>query len=308
MKKLISMILTLAVALSLCACNTEKPDMDRDDSAPVTPSYIEDTTPPSSEPAEPEIPNLSMFVGQWVYMATNSTERDDTFTINADGTLEYEDKIYTWSAQLASENANYEMLIHVMCPSEPGNPYATTLYPYTIRLTRTPENTYVANLGRTGGMGTGTDFYRVGDYEVVELTNENVTDYLESEEYFSYGTDDFGYTCRIYRYTTVQFKEGVGFPSWCVANFVYRITEKEVTFDEKPEGYTLGQTMTCYEGQPNVWETSTPNVTGKYPYSFYFTYAWFGNEGGEKLTETVSFHELLGADKIVGKVYIPVEK
>jgi hypothetical protein len=279
---------------------------------PAAPSEPEATT----KPAEPEIPNLDMFVGEWAYLQDSSSEREWNMVINADGTLTGDnlfldaDVVYEWTMSSIDKPDPDKIKLSVKKHKDYSLPNEMRFDVCTITLTRTKENTYIANVKRSS-MGTGTDFYRVGDYEVVELTAENMMQYLELEQEFKYITNEFGYTQRIENWTSVRFKEGVGFPSFCTAKFRYQMTTKEVTFDEKPDGYTLGATVKTEEGEPLIYGGGTPQVTGRYAYEFYFTEYWSymdTNMGGQTHTCEMTFYELIGADAIVGKVFIPVAK
>ncbi|MBE6978381.1 MAG: hypothetical protein E7438_07130 [Ruminococcaceae bacterium] len=287
MKKYFALILALALALSLCACESTTLDTNHDDND--TPATTEATVP--SEPAEPEIPNLNMFVGTWKRFTESSLNPNESFTLNANGTMLKDGKTYTWTATETPQSYLYEMEISVKYEDTDA---------FTIRLQRTPDDTYMANFRNSGNvMGSGTDFYRDEDYTVVELTEDNLLDYVESRVEFEYETDKDGYTQGTYRKLYIGFKDTVGYPSYGNANFISTTTYQEVTFDAKPDGYTLGEVKNVYTNLSinGVWLTGGDGCWCS------STYNW-SVESGQTNTILWDFDVLTGVDFCSGRVFL----
>ena len=312
MKKLICMLMAAVTALSLAACGTEGDTETKKKREPQVEQIP--TTSTVAQPAGPEEAYVDRFVGDWVMMGKNGEE--ETFTLCADGTMQKDGVQYTWKAWAPDWNDDYllKLSVYLMEGQEGwhsgGDSYN---HSFTIKFTETQDHTLLAAVKdeKAGYYAKYYDYIRVNDYQIVELTVENMLQYLELKQSFSYGTNDFGYTEVIDNEICVQFKEGVGFPSYCTALFTYRMTTKEVTFAEKPGEYTVGSTVYVQEGEPNIWSNGNPELTGEYKYSFYYTEYWDmfqQNLGGETYTCEMIFFELIGAKALVGKVYIPVAK
>lgn len=313
MKKIICMLLAAMTALSLTACGADN-NVEKEPSA-QNPSQTASTPASSSDQnKEPEIPNLELLVGQWVFMQTKDGQSDETFTIKADGTMEKDGKLYSFKVREPDWDDDFELKLtaYLMEGQEGWNATSDSHnHCYTIKLTRSPENTFIAAVKdeKAGQFAQYQNFFRTDDYTMVELTKENMLQYLELEQHFSYATNDFGFTERIDNHIQVRFKEGVGYPSYCVAKFVFHMTTKEVTFEDKPEGYTLGATVKEEEGKPLLMGGGTPEVTVQYAYEFYYTERWSymgENLGGQTHTCEMIFFALIDAEAIIGRVYIPV--
>ena len=304
MKKIICMLLAVITVLSMAACGSQVEQPEPEKNTTTMPEKMENqgtSTQPSSKPEVTEENKMEKYLGEWVYMSNGGSSLKYTFTVFPDGTLTgsgyvfEEDVCYLWEEGNSDDSDTV-----VLCVSK-RNDFGS----FSIQLTLSEDNTYIAKMKT--GLGTPVYFYRPCDYEAIELTKENMLDYLVLDQYFSYDVDSFGYTNRIYNNVDVRFKEGVGRPSYCVANFVFKMVDKEVIFAEKPEDYTVGITKDTKEGKPNVWGGSTPNVTGSLSYGFYFTEQWKGNVGGQTHTCDMTFYELIGAENVTGYVYIPVK-
>ena len=274
--------------------------------APTTSSSSLPTSIPTSVPTGSQEENkMEKYLGEWVYMSDGGSSLKYTFTVFPDGTLTgsgyvfEEDVCYLWEEGNSDDSDTV-----VLCVSK-RNDFGS----FSIRLTLSEDNTYIAKMKT--GLGTPVYFYRPCDYEVIELTKENVMQYLELEQSFRYATNDLGFTERIDNYIEVRFKEGVGRPSYCEANFRFHIITKEVTFADKPDGYTLGATLKEEDGEPFIIQYGKPELTAEYAYQFYFTERWSyvdDNLGGQTHTCEMTFYELIGAENVVGYVFIPVKK
>lgn len=312
MKKIICTLMAVVTALSLAACGANN---DAENNAPNSKPSQNAVPSSSSRPEEPRIPYMDKIVGQWAFMQTRDGQSDETFTIKADGTMEKDGKLYSFKVREPDWDDDFELKLtaYLMEGQEGYDPSGETYnHCYTIKFTKSPEDTFIAAVKeeKAGRFADYEDFFRTDDYTVVELTRENMLQYLELEQHFNYATNVFGYTERIDNLIQVRFKEGIGYPSYCVAKFVFHMTTKEVTFEEKPDGYTLGATVREEDGEPLLFGSGTPEVTVQYSYQFSYTERWSfmgENLGGETRTFEMIFFELIDAQAIIGRVYIPVK-
>lgn len=249
--------------------------------------------------------DAELFVGKWKYLADSTLDTGMTFTVNEDGTLVKEGWTYTWKAEAADPASGYDAAVKVKYLKLPGKPAAVHQNAFTLYLTRTPENTYIITF-QSDELGTTADYYRVGDYEVIELTKENMMDYLQCGHYYTYSTTPSGYTRNIYCYTMISFRENAGIPSFCQGVFEYRVSEVAVAFDPKPGQYAEGTVLKTYDGQPELLGGQLPKVTGRAAYSFSEAYEWTDNLGNEPGVQIIRRWELTGAEEIFGRIYIPV--
>lgn len=301
MKKMIAMILSLVAVLSLCACGAqENPPQYAEPTYDFSDSPTEDLP---TEPAEPQIPNLDMFVGKWHIVEENFLTEIATFTINADGTLEANGEILNWTAEKAHPESSYEMILTVEYPADPSFPNSMPFWAFNLNLERTAEDTYVIEMRESQLATTGKAYYRECDYEMVELTDENAIEYLElGEEYFEYRTNG-ELTHMVRLQGDVRFKEGVGVLSHFDGKFVFQISEVEISLGG-PDGFTEGAVANTYTADGDSVYAFTP----RYPESYSQTLYWFGNPGSETLKEIqyISHKELIGTKNASGYVFIPV--
>lgn len=317
MRKTMALVLALLLSVSLWGCDSTQPPATTGPSAPVVTLPTEEsqpqqtqppeTEPPMTEPADPILFDPEMLVGKWKFLADSTVDTGMTFTINADGTLIKEGWNYTWKAEPADPETAYEAVLQVKYSRKPGMPTTVFQNSFTLYLTRTPENTYLITL-QSEDQGISADYYRVGDYEVLELTKDNALDYLQCSRYYTYSTTPSGYTRNIYCYTQISFREGVGAPSFFQGLLQYRVSETEVTFEPKPSKFTEGEVLRTYEDQPALWGNQLPKVTGRISYAFSEAYEWMDNSGGENGLKIIRFWEPILAEQVCGKVYIPIEK
>jgi hypothetical protein len=323
MKKRMALIFALLLVIMLCGCNHSQTPAATEPTASqptveTPPQQTEPavTEPPQTEPTVPQPPNdpdgstaldTELFVGQWKYLADSTLDTGMTFTVKEDGTLIKEGWTYTWKAETADPATGYDAAVKVKYRKLPGQPASIHQSTFTLYLTRTPENTYIITF-QSDELGTSADYYRVGDYEIIQLTKENMLDYLQSGHYYTYSTTPSGYTRNIYCYTMVSFRENAGMPSFCQGVFQYQVSEVAVAFDPKPGQYAEGAVLKTYDGQPELSGGQLPKVTGRTVYSFAEAYEWKDNLGNEPGVQIIRRWELTGAEEIFGRIYIPVQK
>ncbi len=309
MKKLIAIILSLVTALSLCACGAKEP-VDE----PKNPSQSaqegeqtqpKDSQPEATQPEQPQIPNLDMFVGKWNIVEENFLTEVATFEIKADGTLEANGETLTWTAEKAHPDSKYEMILKVEYPADPSFPNSVPTRAFDLRLTRTPENTYVAEKRLTQMSTTGDQFYREGDYEVVELNDQNAMEYLQEEQaYYTFDVkNDKEY--KVVRNEEIKFKDGLGALSYCSGGLVMETTYVEIRLTGDAKDFTEGAVTSTNVNEDGVWSNIRINEPRQYTYTLY----WFGEVGSADLQKPGSMecNHLIGTKDISGYVFIPVK-
>lgn len=311
MRKRVALVLVPVLLMCLWGCHAEEepvttlPTVSLGTVTLPTVQQTEPSVTEPSQPAEPEQIDPQMFVGQWKFLADSVVDTGMTFTINEDGTLIKEGRSYKWEAEQADPASKYEVLLRVQYDRKPGKPITVHQNSFLLYLDRTLENTYIATLV-SDDQSASSDFYRVSDYEILELTAENMMEYMQCTRYFTYSTTDAGYTSNIYCYTRIGFREGVGQPSFCQTLLQYAVSEVEVTFEEKPSRYSQNVVLRTYEDQPQTWGGQITKVTGRTPFTFSDGYEWPDNKGGSTLTKIIRYWELTGGEQVFGRVYIPI--
>lgn len=301
MKKIIAMILALVTMMSLCACGAAPASPTT--ASPVQPGQSQSVTtqpeatqPEATQPAQPQIPDLDMFVGKWNIVEENFLTEIATFTIHADGTLEKNGEILTWTAQQAHPDRDYDMILRVEYPTDPGT-RAFDLY-----LTRTPENTFAAQLRKSQFSNKGDDFYREGDYEVITLTDENAVRYLqqmpETNTFIHKKEGEY----QVQRNTQIRMKEGLGALSRFSGTLVFEISYVQMWLNESLDGFTEGDVTGT-----SLDDSQYANI-GEYSWEYTYNAYWFGNAGDVSLKNENSMHcrQLVGTQDVSGVVFIPV--
>ena len=297
MKKTFAMILTLIAILSLCACGTNEAVQPNDESNQTQ----QQTTPSATAPAEDQIPNLSMFEGKWNIVGGDFLDEITTFVIHADGTLTANDTIYTWTASMASPNANCEMILQVSHSDSAS-------WAFDLRLTRTPEDTYAAEMRVSKTSNTGDQFYRDADYKVVEITDENAMEYLQQvPAEISFNAKENNASVNEYtvvRTEVIRFKDGVGALSYCSGKLLFEQSYIELHLTDNATGFTQGDATTPYVDQNGKFS----NISIAYPLEYTYTVYWFGEVGSADLQKAgmMECNQLIGTKDIHGYIFIPV--
>jgi len=299
MKKLIAIILTLVTTLSLCACDTREQLPE-----PEKPTQSVGETE-QTKPEEPQIPNLDMFVGKWNIVEENFLTEVATFVINTDGTLEANGQTLTWTAEKAQPDRSYEMILKVENPADPSFPNSLPTRAFDLYLTRTPENTYVAEKRLTQMSTTGDQFYREGDYEVVEINDQNAMEYLqEKPAYYTFDVKN-GKEYKVIRNEEIKFKDGLGALSYCSGGLVLETTYVQINLTGDAKDFTEGAVTDSQVNEQGVFDTIRTTEPRQYTY----TVCWFGELGSADLQKPgyMECNRLIGTKDISGYVFVPVK-
>lgn len=214
MKKLISMILVLAMALSLCACGnvtnensiTEDPVHEVDGSADIVGSDTESNKPLKKSAWSERIP------GEY-----RDALSDKSFVLNDNGTCTIEGGDYTWKlADFDETYANVDVFDGKKVV------YQVRLYPQVsegakslsmgTQSTLNAQNSFILGiLDEVDEEGCANSiraqFFNMEDFHVIELTTDNWLDYFEYVEQCNFYYDEAAGEERAYFLTSYQLKE-----------------------------------------------------------------------------------------------------
>lgn len=307
MKKAMTMILVLMTALSLCACGAKQSaDAPKDRPVPENQQaeVLGEIPQETNQPDAPTVPNLDMFVGKWNIVEADFLDEITMFDIKADGTMEMNGETLTWTAEKASPNSSYEMLLTVQYPADPSYPNSLPVKAFDLRLTRTPENTFVAEMRQTQMSTSGDQYYREADYQVVEITDANAMQYLEQvPEFYTFEAKN-GNEYRVVRNGEIKLKDHVGALSYCVGNLIFEKSYVEVRLTDAADDFTEGNVVNTYVDEQGVFDTIRIDSSRQYTY----TVSWFGTPGSPDL-QRVGLMEccrLVSTQDISGYVFLPV--
>lgn len=152
----------------------------------------------------------------------------------------------------------------------------------------------------------GVEYYREEDlkyYDVVELTTENISDYIEDKCTFTCDTNAYNEVTKIYAWNKIVFKEGLGAASYVTAEITYNYNYYTATYNHETKEIAWGEiTRTdAYNGKPKSISVNGAERKSDTGWGKKFT----DNGDGTYTVEMVDVIEVTGAEKIIGKVYIP---
>lgn len=157
----------------------------------------------------------------------------------------------------------------------------------------------------------GVDYYYyreedMANYDVIELTSENVDEYIEDYCYFTHNTDDYGDITSITAWNEIRFKEGLGAASYILGELTYKTNYKTATYNPETKEVIWGEITKTVDSNGSTkkakfcgagYYVSLGNVGWNKNYS--------DNGDGTYTVESVDILEVTGAQKIIGKVYVP---
>ena len=298
MKKLVSMLLVIATLLSLTACggnNTPSDTTTTPDNSTTAPivSEEENGTTETTPEAEP-----FRFAGTWRRVQTSATPSEKRYIIDEYGNMEYysgfdsEPSKYTLVKQEETESE-----WRVVFESDTG---------WTMSLDFTLVDGHYCIIEYGFNERDRQYFYReedYADYDIVELTTENFAQYLDNGYNIWYQTDDYGVITYIFADTYPTFKEGLGLGSFFLGEVNYNYSYKMVTYDPNTEEYTVGETISTWEcGYTTEFKFC---AIGNYHRSWASAADIQKNDDGTYLLKEIETYEFIGAEKVIGKVFVP---
>ncbi len=314
--KLLTLILALATLLTFTACGEDAKESDNEKDTTVSESTestqsgdntdnsdatVSDGSDTSSTVSEEE--NAFPFAGTWKRIQESAYVYDGTIVIDNMGNITYTSGDHTSKCVLDEDNEEIVLddIVSLKYERENGRYYG--------------EISFI-KVGDVYGMqfpfgSSEYYFYRESDinfddYIEVELTSENISEYIEAVVWSKMVTDKFGETT-IRAFESFRFKEGLGIPSFVLADdmihsqqhckMIYDSNSGETTIEEVYEV----RNDTFYEHlQTCVPEAAYPDYSG-----LYTTPDYIDNGDGTYTIESIWIDVVTGAEKIYGKVYVP---
>lgn len=314
--KLLTLILALATLLTFTACGEDAKDTDNEKDSTVSESAestqsgdntdnsdatASDSSDASSTVSEDE--NVFPFAGTWKRIQESAYLNDGTIVIDNMGNITYTSGEHTTKCILDKDNEEIVLDDNVTLKyeREDGRYYGGVSF---------------IKVGDIYGMQfpygrSEYYFYResdinLDDYDVVDLTSENIGEYVEAVVWSDMVTDEFGVT-ELRAFESFRFKEGLGIPSFVLADdmihsqqhckMIYDSNSGETTIEEVYEV----RNDTFYEHlQICVPKAAYPTYVGVYT-----TPDFIDNGDGTYTIESLWIDVVTGAEKIYGKVYVP---
>ena len=301
--KITAALMVIVIFASLTVgCGVKNPDMMQEPAptinaptasaqpAPTEPSVpAEPTNPTEGEttaPTEPEIdPVIAPLIGTWILGQQDANYEEKTFTLNADGTCYYNGEYCTWEG-----DENSVVIRH--------GRYGKTIF------SRRDLEDGTAYLFISGSYSYATIHYYfhedyLAKFDKVTLTSENITEYMEVINWQEYTTTDMGRLKEVYQCYAIRFKEGLGMASWCIGFLNFMDTTYNITYTRTPGEEVMGDMIST-----NTITNSKETVLAPNDNYWYF-YHWCNLDYETEYKTTISIRELIGANDIIGVVYIP---
>ncbi len=305
--KLLSLILVIATLLTLVACGNESANENSEEKNASAENSVEESvgsntatiedenTDPDENTPDENTPdeNVFPFAGEWVpimktedsamtWIPVSEDDEIENVVISNDGAIVSGDKKY--SASTTDFELNKQDTVKINFSNYK-----------TYRFAPQEDGTYLM-------YDKYTYFFKkedYADYDIIDLTTENVSEYIELEwniecSGFLSGNDNSKLT------TGHKFKDGLGAASFAYGNFIYSETTKSVAFTRDPEVYTIGDVVAS--GTSTVFNDIT--VFAPDSENIIKTYDWL-DKNGEGVTENIVFYDIIGAEKIIGKAFVP---
>ena len=132
---------------------------------------------------------------------------------------------------------------------------------------------------------------------------DNFAQYIETTHKIVPEKDKFGDITNIYDYEIVRFKEGLGLASFIIAELKYNELTKKTTYNPVTGELVIGETLNSFESsyQKKVHFCGLGSYKRDQGWGKFFQ----KNDDGTFLIEDLNFYEFTGAERIIGKVFVP---
>ena len=315
MKKMIlSLTLIAILATLLCACGNNAPEATPPVQDPV-PSVNEDSLPSNedntseneditpdnedentNDSKDSDLTNLEKsLLGQW--LCIDCHEYCASVELLADKSATYDGTTYTWEL-ISLDDGELRVDLNTISTGR----YDPSYTAYTLELSVMNDGNYEGLLSKKY-IGSICSYYRADDYkdyDVVELTSENIADYVEITVESIYA-----YQSQIYCNYSIQIKDGYGSISNCAGVINCRVEKRLITVKGEND-YILGDVIDVYEDTLNYGNSIS--INGQYGSSFntVLRNAEYDDET-EETTGYVYFYEIIGSteDNISGQIFVP---
>lgn len=301
MKKIVSLLLVIASLLSLTACggNSAPTDTtiapDNSTTAPIVSDPESNPTDPTTE-TTPEAEPFR-FAGTWRKIPKTTDAEEPFYIIDEDGNMRYcinvdsKPSKYSFNGENTWDNGS--------CTVYFKNGYLSEYLNFHHKGDLYYAETY-------DSYGVSEYYYReedYTDYNVIDLTPENVTQYIETSYCIWYDTNVYDDITNIYVDKFATFKEGLGVGSFVFGDLTYTTSYRNLTYNPTTGEYTIGESDKQHEPErakkflfcaaDRYGENSTTVADKK------------KNDDGTYLLLNEPYYEFTGAEKVIGKVFVP---
>lgn len=245
MKKLICMILALIMVMSLCACGEKASDNGQNNNS------VNETGTSQNESTDTSIEAVKdILVGTWLPDGYGENQDSaELLKFNEDGTVEMLGATYTWEIKSAGtkDSARISLYDGETC-------FYNVKYSVRDGVCNHLSLEHVRSSGDKYKLEKA-GYHREADYQVIDITLENYTDYFEIMESAFVTEDSFGDAAKIAIYRGIGFKEEHGKVNHTISQGAFEYTYLfdsvyEVTADKTTGEYTYGEKVK--DGLPNT--------------------------------------------------------
>ena len=263
MKKLICMMLALIMVMSLCACGTNDNGQTESVNTTDTNQNVStdnadadsDANEDADEDANVEAIKAAL-TGTWVPITNNKYEDgSNIITFNEDGTIDMLGTTYTWEVTHAPSKEEGYLALY-----DGETKFYTAEYKIKDKVlnylcferVKGADDKY--RLSDEYSM-YAAGYYKEADYQVIEITADNYSDYFEMKEFTFVTKDSFGDATKIWIYHGLVFKEEYGKVNLSISQGAFEYachmhSQYEVTADKTTGEYTYGEKVK--DGNPNT--------------------------------------------------------
>ena len=291
MKKMIALLLTMVMCLTLAACGGETQNNDKTQTGENAGSIESENTSSADDDTKSE--NSSKFLpymcGEWKALNIDDEGVLDSVIITEDENLNIDGNNFKWKLITESENT-------VTCNIFDGETVAGS-FNFTI------EDNGDIRLSLRGITESEVSLYKPDHYEVITVTTDNVYDYFELRDFWKESTNAFGELTSVRIDTKLVLKDeyysrlsqrlmGDGFSETVVENgaiewnykrsgldVVVNLEDKTYTFENFKSGTedtkTGVQGFGCYDEHAGFWARFlqlTPDSEGRHTYTWACVY------------------------------------
>ena len=298
-KRILSLVLTAATILTMTACGsnsekTNKPSSGNTNS--LTTNSTESDATPSTEDTK-----TFKFAGTWRMIQETSEPSKEYLVIDTAGNV-------TWYDEWSEEPEEY--ILNDEKPIKKDDDGTYTVY-FSSKDLYDREELLFKPIGDSYGMifkiyDSNHYYYReedVDNYDIIDLTADNFAQYIETTHKIIPEKDEFGDITYIYDYEIVRFKEGLGLASFIIAELKYNELTKKTTYNPVTGELMIGETLNSFESpyQKKVHFCGLGSYKEDKGWGKFFQ----KNDDGTFLIEDLNFYEFTGAERIIGKVFVP---
>lgn len=293
-KRILSLVLTAATILTMTACGSNSEETNKPSSGNTNSLTTNSTESDATQPGDASVPEKEpfKFAGTWRKIQETTAPETEYLVIDINGNMEHFNSNQDKPVQYRLEKTNETDPTYISLKySSIGEEYYFSLF--------LERDTYL--LSSDNGL-----YYREEDfvgYDIIDLTPENFAQYIDTVFEFTPQKDSFGDIESIKRHCKIGFKEELGAASYIHVDLNYKEVTTSATYDPTSNTYVLGEV----EKTINYEYTREFEIFGaRYVEPVFNLYGYFDkNDDGTYFIENLASLEITGAERIIGKVFVP---